>query len=281
MAEIAFEGNLNDTPASMRRFIKGMVPAFEAGAGEEVVIDLRAVRYFGPDVCATLVALQRRCQSLRIPLQVRFPSSPPKLRAYIGFSGLASLFEGTPSTSPEHPENETIPYEVFERVRIQQADAIVQLIERHQVLRSDDDDALRSAIREVMQNVEDHSKSPVGGVFAARYFSAQREVRVAIVDLGVGIPSTVPRAGGEPAAGAVRRTLLQGGVTSNTTGRNAGQGLYWLAAHANRMRGEVAIFSDDLECVLRNKQLDMRAVDPPFHGTAVFFTLALGSSVDE
>ncbi len=50
---------------------------------------------------------------------------------------------------------------------------------------------LVSAITEAASNVVEHAKSPSGGVAAAQYYSSRGSLQIAVVDVGLGIPTTL------------------------------------------------------------------------------------------
>ena len=62
-------------------------------------------------------------------------------------------------------------------------------------LNVDTEDQLGTVIHELVQNVLDHSGSQTGGVMTARAYQGEREVRLAVVDTGLGIRTSLSREG--------------------------------------------------------------------------------------
>lgn len=73
------------------------------------------------------------------------------------------------------------------------ADPVIELVRAHVKISEDMEEYLRSCINEVIQNIQDHAKSKIGGVLYARFMTASSEVRIAIVDRGDGIYTTLKR----------------------------------------------------------------------------------------
>lgn len=125
-----------------------------------------------------------------------------------------------------------------------------------QVLGIRDDDlagALTYTLIELLRNVVQHSRSPVGGVAMAQYYPTAGVVEVAVADTGVGILSTLkPRYGDlRDDLSAVKFSLLP--HVSGTFGRemygsmlnNAGLGLFFVKEIATRASGGLFLASGD------------------------------------
>jgi len=97
---------------------------------------------------------------------------------------------------------------------------------------------------EVLNNVVDHSRSPIGCYICAQYYPKQEQLIFSVVDLGVGFLQTLlpiyPRLTTQTEALSL---AVQEGVTSNPTGKNIGAGLFVLRGFLETLSGELEILS--------------------------------------
>lgn len=155
-------------------------------------------------------------------------------------------------------------------------DPVIRLVRRHIALSTEGEDHLRTCMNEVLQNIKDHSQSPIGGVLCARFLSASRQVRVAVVDRGLGIRDTLRRRHPEiESAMEALGKVFKGGYTAKSSPRNLGKGIRNLATFASAQGGSVTLVSGDGVLEMRPGSGLPRVETCPFRfqGTAVFFTL--------
>ena len=239
-------------------------------------LDLTRVNYLGPFAAAILLANELQARKGGQPQRTRFPIHKPKVKAFLHFSGLDNHFGNGPAPDTAHPENVTVPLQIVQKATWNAADPIIELVHRHAVLSEDDETYLRNSVNEVIQNVEDHAQSGFGAVYCARYLATPRKIRVAIVDRGLGIGTTLatrhPEIQGAEAAIA---RVVKGGVTAQSRPNNMGVGISNLWGHiTNPLGGEIFIVTEDVlgysdrEGSLRIVPLGVR-----FAGTGVFFTV--------
>lgn len=98
-------------------------------------------------------------------------------------------------------------------------------------------------LKEVFNNIDDHSGEKVGCVFAQHY-PKMNEIQVAISDFGIGIPANVKRIRPELTdSGAIKAALVEG-FTTKSTSRNQGAGLDILTKYVVlRNRGSIIVHS--------------------------------------
>jgi anti-sigma regulatory factor (Ser/Thr protein kinase) len=205
------------------------------------------------------------------------------------FSGWAHLVGGGSITTPtdnHHPENETSALHQFHRMNWGGSTPMVQLIRRHlPSLGHDQEDILRTCYSEIAQNIDDHARSPIGGIICARYFSRSREIRIAVADLGDGIGEVLRRA--KPKTGIEVGTdahalelVLGGGVSSKSRPNNMGQGISNLAAMARGHGGKLQIFSGNAHAMVRSSATKVvLEANCRFPGTLVLLALQVDSEV--
>lgn len=239
------------------------------------------VRYIGPSAAAILVAAALRGATYGCVIRAVLPTSPPELAAYCELSGLNQFLAGAAPPPVERERSDTVPVMRFTHERADQAGPLIRLVRGHIDVTEDEEDYLRIALGEMFRNVEDHAKSPVGGVWTARFVPHSHEVRVAIVDMGEGIATTLRRAHPEiPNAAVALQRALVGGVSAKSIETNQGLGISNLAGIVRALRGELLIVTDDVVAELKAgaSEPTMEPLGFRFPGTAVMFTLGVQGS---
>ena len=233
-------------------------------------------KYLGPWAVSVLYAAYLRAQQLGQHPRIRLPEGPPALKAFCVFAGLSSLFENGPAPNPEHPDCETIPIENFTHASWDRSNRIIQLLKRHTVLGAEREDQIRSCIQEIIQNIVDHSNSPVGGVMSARYFQGSAEIRIGIVDRGIGIAAKVRETSPETTStqGALQM-VIRGGFSSRSRPNNMGLGVSNLFGLISAAGGRIALFTGDAFAESRPgmNAPQICAATSAFPGTGIFFSL--------
>jgi hypothetical protein len=266
---------LNDSPQSMTSFLRRIRPILEASAGAWH-LDLTKCTYIGPDAAAILVATHLDAVMRGVEARVTLPSGNPALDAFLKFSGVAHYLTGVPL--PQSDPDLVIPVRVQTRASFNDPDPIIKLISRHASLEVDTEEYLRICINEVVQNVEDHAESPVGCVTCARFLKNVGEVRVAIVDRGRGIGTTLreKHPGIKSTAEAMQR-VIEGGYSAKSRPTNQGLGVSNLSNIVIRqLNGELFIVSEDAFADGKSGRLPFaRLSGVRFQGTGVFFSVPL------
>ena len=239
-------------------------------------LDLRNVGYLGPDAAALTYAAWHRARLAGCKAEVLLPTAPPPLAAFCTFSGLNHTLAKGQRPAPDHPECETVPLAHFYQAQRTHALGVTRLVKRHlPELSRDTSFYLETSLAEVTQNIEDHAASPLGGVLCARFMSGSGQVRVAVVDHGIGIPNAIRSV--RPGITDVRavEVALKGGTTSRPNTRNQGLGLQTLSQIVYNSRGDLLILSSRVQAVQRLDEATptVSASSFDFPGTALFFRL--------
>jgi hypothetical protein len=144
-------------------------------------------------------------------------------------------------------------------------------------------DMVAITLPELMNNVFDHSSSPIGCCVCAQAYKREGKLTLSVTDLGIGfLESLLPRythLGREQDAIAL---AVQEGVSSLSTRHNAGRGLYILCDWVKRQQGEVEIISKDGKWKqFPGGRIEQETLDFPFPGTCINMhvpTAVLGAS---
>jgi hypothetical protein len=273
---IKLDGNLNEDSRDIRAMLMKLNDVHNLQGDRKWQVRCGSCGYLGPWSAAILYATflegVRKGQGPRISL----PDKPPELVQYCIFSGMTQAFKNGPAPTPDHPACETIPLERFEHASWDRSDGIMKLMRRHTSVDQEFEDQLRSCVQEIVQNIVDHARSPIGGVMSAKFFSSVSDVRVGIVDLGVGILNSLRAAHPQAnltAQSALRR-VVAGNFTSQSRPNNMGLGISNLFSLIPACGGRIALISGSA-CAESHEPQRINFTDEQFDfpGTAVLFTL--------
>lgn len=275
---VVLDGNIDDNSGDTRKLLQRLTEIHATVSDRKWEIRCGRCTYLGPWAASIFYAAKlvgdQQGQSPRIKL----PGGPAALSAYCKYSGMSHLFSGGPEPEPDHPASETVPLSLFLNASWNLPDGIVRLIQRHRELPDESEDRLRTCIQEVTQNVVDHAKSPIGGVMSARYFSHANEVRVGIVDRGVGVGASLKTRHPEITGSflALNR-IIKGGISAMSRQNNMGLGVSNLFQLIALAKGRIAVFSYDAMAEAHGS-VPPQVEELPFifPGTGVFFSLPLG-----
>lgn len=275
MTDVIIDFNVNDSPASVVELCRRIVPLFALPDGGEAAVDLSRCKYLGPDAAAILYACALMVPLLGLSVSYALPAEPPALAAFCVFSGLRQQLVEGPAPDASHPSCVTVPLRRHLAARHDDIDPVIRLVRAFSTLSTDRAESLGVAFNEVLQNVVDHSASPIGATSSARFLQGKHELRVAIVDMGRGIGTTLRHA--YPAIHSTREALaksLEGGYTARSRANNAGQGLSNLQLCTVTPGGRLFVLSEDAYVTVSPDQQPITHQLPfRFPGTGVFFTL--------
>lgn len=273
LCEIDF--SVNDSPNAILAFLR-RIRAIFAPETTPWHVDFSKCRYLGPDAIAIMAAAVLEARRTGVGHEVTMPQGVPPLEAFWEFSGFNHLLFNTPLPQADHADCVTVPIRVQSKANFLDPDPIIRLITRFVPISEDSEEFLRICINEAIQNVEDHARSEIGAVTCARFMKNIGEARVAIVDRGRGIGTSLAERYPD-----VRRTsealghVLQGGYSAKSRPNNMGVGISNLAnIVVHQLRGELFIVSEDAFADGKfGRQTFARDLDIRFPGTAVFFSV--------
>lgn len=277
MARCHVDFNIHDRIGSIRAFIERLESASASAQELGLTIDLTRCTYLGPDATAILVAVYLAEQQVGRSVVLCPPMGPPALRAYWQHSGLASLKdEVKPAALAGSTTEPVIPWRQFKVAAFTDADPVIQLIRRHTEITDEAEEYLRICVNEVIQNTEDHADSPVGAILSARYLTTHREVRVAIVDRGEGVATTLGRRYGSMSADRALALVTSGNYSAQSRPNNMGLGLSNLANIVHHLQGSMFIISEGATAARTARgSWKLAALPCRFAGTGVFFSLPM------
>ncbi len=111
-------------------------------------------------------------------------------------------------------------------------------------------EAIKYTVSELVRNVIEHAKSPVGAVVCAQFFKKTSRVSIGVADVGVGIRETIGASYAVKSDGEAIKLALVPGVTGTTarpggTEANAGAGLFFIKSIAQANRNFFVLYSGD------------------------------------
>ncbi|MHC2992051.1 hypothetical protein OB13_10795 [Pontibacter sp. HJ8] len=140
-------------------------------------------------------------------------------------------------------------------------------------------ESLSIPLKEIFNNIDDHAASPVSGYVLTQYYPNLGEIRTAICDFGVGIPdkiNTMWEAGGKARLSDedALRAAFKRKVSSKSTPRNRGLGLYYLLSNVKYLKGDLTLYSNN--AFLEHKDSNGLRIYQPnyfFQGTLINISL--------
>jgi len=271
--------SVNDRVRSIRRLIEEISCFAAREEGQILRIDLRKCQYLGPDAIALLGAVLLDFKS-STKVEVLGPEGPPALRTFFEACGLETLIHGVQSV-PKNPNLElpnVLSLTQFQKASFQDADPIMKMLHRFDAIDPEQEESLRVCVNEAIQNVQDHAKSPVGAMMTARFMAKDKEVRVAIVDRGIGVRSSLSKRYPDTTPENVMQRVLSGNYTALSRENNKGLGLSLLASIVENLGGDLFILSESSTAELRRgSKKSFMKLTSGFRGTGVFFTLPVGA----
>lgn len=107
-------------------------------------------------------------------------------------------------------------------------------------------DMVEITLAELINNVFDHSKSPIGCCICAQAYKDEGKLTLSVTDLGVGfLESLLPRYSFLESDEAAISLAIEKGVSSKSRRRNTGAGLDILSGWMKTQHGELEIISKD------------------------------------
>lgn len=109
---------------------------------------------------------------------------------------------------------------------------------------------LSITLKEVFNNIYDHSNSPVDGYVLTQYYPKKGEIITAVCDFGVGIPTKINEMWTATGRDKLNdedalRAAFRRKVSSKSTPRNRGLGLSYLLSNVTILKGDLHVYSNN------------------------------------
>ena len=152
---------------------------------------------------------------------------------------------------------------------------LMGILEKHVGDQGGIHDGMEFALPEVIDNIFDHSGSPIGGIICAQTYPRANRLEVAIVDTGKGIFASIKENGqyadlrshGEAILEAVKRNS-----TSKPNGGHSGIGLFLTERCLARNKGKLVIHSGDTIVTFVDERTKPRSGLPYWPGTRIMMS---------
>lgn len=280
---------LNDTPKAIQQFLKQINPILNSKPSDSWKLDLAKCQYIGPDAAVIILALARKAEIKGQTCEVIPPKKPEKLRRFCELSGLNHFLFDTPMPM-DRPDSEVAPLRILDKADyIQTPVPLVRLIKKHIHISKDMEERyknkeyyLATCLNEAVQNVQDHAQSPIGAITCARFHKKETEIRIAIVDLGLGIFTTLKKAYPDTSNTVIAlRRVIQGRFTAGSRKNNLGLGLSNLAGIVRQLQGQFMIITGNAMFVQKKEGKEQYFPTRfTFPGTGVFFKLPFSDIIN-
>lgn len=217
----------------LEELIEDLQPVLRLEQPVTLAVDLRGLEFVGPTCLALLVAALKRVRDkgLNAPGSVIRQPASPDVRQYLARMDFMKLLVAEPPNE-DFERKQPVGFRSCQHFRTEEEQwATSRTLVEALVESCDCDEKARGALAicldEVCENVLHHAHTPLGGFAAAQGWRARGDFEIGIVDLGVGVRSSLARnaryADLRDDATAIETALVPR-VTS-TPERNAGIGL--------------------------------------------------------
>lgn len=243
---------------------------------DEIVYDLRGYSFFEPlDILLfTMPIILFRNKGIS---QKYIPPANQRVHNYlkdIGFFAFYKTNYSQPATIETIASRTAMP---LRRITISTMNQYIELAKSYfgQQCPSKDLDFLNLTISELINNVNDHSSSPIDAYIFSQYYPLTNVIKVAIGDLGIGIPSSVnnylvsqkqsPLSDKEAIAWAIARN-----TSTKSQPHNRGKGFDNLIGFTQSNRSIMNIYSNSaIFAVSKNRQYFVDNIIRNFKGTLI------------
>lgn len=128
-------------------------------------------------------------------------------------------------------------------------------------------ECLSFCLWEVVDNIDIHAKSPIGGYTVAQYYPQKKFIEIIIVDTGRGIHSSLtknPEYKDLSEEEAISKSIEQ----ETTSGDGRGNGLYYTVEYIKENNGEFILYSGNYKLELKNGNMRTKG-GPHWQGTLI------------
>lgn len=139
-------------------------------------------------------------------------------------------------------------------------------------------DEIVGRVWEIYANAFEHGQSPIGIFSCGQHYPDHYELKLTVVDFGVGIPSNVrmffkhdPRSQSLSAASCLK-WAFQRGTTTKPNGTSRGMGLDLLKEFVKLNKGKIEIFSHEGYAIIDSKREEFLNRSTFFEGTLINIT---------
>lgn len=243
---VTIDGNFDDDSREIERMVMSLQSVFAAKPEQKWQLRMQAVRYMGPWATSIIAMAVLRGRVLRQAPRVLLPETSRELKRYCDSCGLTDLVGRAKTTDGN--DLDTLALRPFREMNWLIPEDVLGLLQRHVTLSVDLEESLRVAVGEILQNVEDHAESKVGGLMVGRFLSGStNEVRLAIIDAGVGIQSAIERKF-EDRTDPFRNMsdILRGKLSSLSRANNKGLGISLLFDAIKALGGRACLWSHSI-----------------------------------
>jgi hypothetical protein len=215
--------------------------------GIEVAFDFSQCNRLRQNGVAFLGGLANLIESRGGKVEFKWDTLKKDVRKNLGRHGFIHRFAG----GKPKKEGHSIPYREDKK---QEKDDLVEYLRKHWIgkdwvhISELAQEAIVGTVLEIYANAFDHGKSEVGIFSCGQHYARGKELKLTVVDFGVGIPSNVRlylRDENYPASEAIKWAVKPGNSTKPRTEAPGGVGLGLLKDFVQLNNGHLEIFSHE------------------------------------
>lgn len=241
----------------------------------EVVLDASATTRVGPLGATVLAVAIARREHAGLPRVAWVSPSNDDCAAFLTEIGFSLYVTGTAEERASASRGGTLEIRQIRGLDPTYHKGVADLLaDRVPGTTEDVSHLVQLCLNELMGNVVDHSRSPIGCFIHTRWYAKEGNVRIAIVDAGAGIPGalrSVPRYAGYSDKTLLYEAIVTEGVTSRPPPRTGGYGLKTIRTIVTQRDGGLIVVSGGAKFEVRgHRRPSTREISPTqFVGTAI------------
>lgn len=246
----------------------------QCGEGSAVIIDFSNCNFLTPNAVVFLGGLARLIEYKSGTCDFDWNTLSPAVRANLAQNGFVSTFGG----AIDPWDGNSVPYREDQTLDV---DGLLNYLRTKWLddyrihLSQELEDYIIGKVWEIYDNAFEHSQSPIGIFSCGQYYPQKHELKLAVVDFGVGIPYNVRKFRSEETleAGYAISWAFKSGNTTKSGSR--GLGLDILKDFIRINKGRLEVFSHEGYGLISKdtEEYSSRLLTPTFEGTLFNLTL--------
>ncbi len=263
-------------------FIQSILDELGLPKDNEFIFDLTSLSFIRPSGVTIFSNIIEYLQKNNVRVDFVLPKYSGYQNSPVKFLDDSLFFErylGKKLFESSHPRSTTVPLKLigYEQSFFWLENDFIRWLSNRLYLTEASLVNIKLCVIEIFNNIRDHSGENIGCVFA-QHFPREHQVKIAISDFGVGIPTHVRQSYPQIEDSQAILKATEEGFTTKSVHTNAGAGLDILISNVvSNNKGGVLIYSHrgQVSCSWSGGRVvkDHRALDGFYPGTFLYITL--------
>jgi hypothetical protein len=245
---------------------------------EDIILNFEECYFLKQNAVAFLGGLARMINHQGRNLIFNWDSMRKEIRANLRYNRFISVF-GQESLDDDYPNRNAIPYREDSKMN---APEIVKYLQEDwlgrgwvQVSKKLKDEIVGKMF-EIYSNAFEHSNSQIGIMSCGQHYPKLHELKLTVVDFGIGIPSSVRahlRMSGMDTKDALKWAFTKGNSTKSESTVARGLGLDLLKEFVSINEGSLEVYSNNGYVAINKNEETYDEIPVEFNGTLITITI--------